>query len=250
MRLQNSAITTHARLDPAWIHADDPRTLISLFVLPLSIPHLAGLVIQERRVRGQDHYSQNPLLLQIKALMHRQHIQRMLANAVHRALAPNIANRQSRTSQSTRHIHNQAPLLQEPLQRLDHLRRADHIDADFLQQRLRVDVEGKLVGDRVCGGVVEEVVEFRIGTKGFGDLGLEARDGGEGGGVAFEDVDGGVGFGHCLEVVVCAGGEGAGAGEDGVGLVGGDLADELEAEAAVGSWGRVLVWCTNEVDCR
>jgi len=38
-----------------------------------------------------------------------------------------------------------------------------------------------------------------------------------------------------LEVVVRAGGEGAGAGEDGVGLVGGDLADEFEAEAAVGS---------------
>jgi len=49
-----------------------------------------------------------------------------------------------------------------------------------------------------------------------------------------------------LEVVVCAGGEGARAGEDGVGLVGGDLADELEAEAAVGSWGVVLVRCMME----
>jgi len=44
-----------------------------------------------------------------------------------------------------------------------------------------------------------------------------------------------------LEVVVCAGGEGARAGEDGVGFVGGDLTDELETEAAVGAWGVVSV---------
>ena len=64
----------------------------------------------------------------------------MLANAVHRALAPNIANRQPCTAESTRHIHNQTPLLQEPLQSLDHLRWPNHIDADLLQQRIGVDV--------------------------------------------------------------------------------------------------------------
>jgi len=103
-----------------------------------------------------------------------------------------------------------------------------------------------LIRDGVCGGVVEEVVQLCVGAEGLGDLGRKVGDRGEGGGVAFEDVDGGVGLCHCLEVVVCAGGEGARAGEDGVGLVGGDLADELEAEAAVGSWGVVLVRCMME----
>ena len=89
-----------------------------------------------------------------------------------------------------------------------------------------------MVGDGVDAGVVDQEVDFGAIER-FACFGDELPDGVLRAGVAGEDVGGGGGDGFEIGQV---GGRGADAGEDGVGVRLGELADKFEAEAAVGAW--------------
>ena len=169
--------------------------------------------------------------------MRGQHVQRRLADAVGRALRRPHALGALHAAEAAGHVHHHAAGPDVRAQVLDQLGGADHVDRDVLRQVGGPDVQRVLGRDGVDARVVEEEVEAAGGAEVGGDLLREGFEGGQGGGVAFEDVHlrGLGGLDQALEVGEVAAG-GAHAGEDGVvGGGAGELADELEPKAAVGA---------------
>ena len=115
LRLQNRPLAPHPRLHPPGIHTDNPDAS-----LPFALD------------------------AQVKRLMHRQHIQRGLADRISGALGRLHALGALARPEPRRHIHHDASLAQMRQESLDRLRRPDDIDADFSHQVLGPDVQACL----------------------------------------------------------------------------------------------------------
>ena len=163
--------------------------------------------------------------------MHGEHVQRGFADTVHRARADAPPTR----PEPGRHVHHDAALAQVRQQRCDRLGGPDHVHRDVLLQVLVVELERRLAPHGVDAGVVEQEVEARVGAERRGHLFPERRDRRGRRRVAFEDVDPVAAArprregAQVAEIAV----QRAHSRDDGVGGVGGELADELEAQAAV-----------------
>ena len=165
--------------------------------------------------------------------MHAQHVQRRLADRVTSALSLLAIGRPLDRPQSRAHVLDPDILAEHALleQELDHLGRTNDVGLDGVQEIIGRELQRRVLGREVDAGVVDDVVDLGVAESGAGRLGKLA-DGGQVGGVAFKNVSLVVGEGLESRVVL---GEVADESEDGVVWGLGELADKLEADAAVGA---------------